>query len=165
MDNNSPGPVMRVVTQLKNRASKTSMRLLIFTVLLVHAFGCSRDDDRPLIEDKEAFVDLSLDEQSALVGTDQRLDQRIAELSEEIDSAPTAKAHSGRGAARVLKGQFDSAMSDFDVAIALDPSHAHAHYNRGVLHSQLLEHDLAIVDYTSALTRTPSTRLHTRIAA
>ena len=51
------------------------MRLLIVTLLLVHAFGCSRDDDRPLIEDKEAFVDLSVDEQSALVGTDQRLDQ------------------------------------------------------------------------------------------
>ena len=42
-------------------------------------------------------------------------------------------------------------MSDFDAAIALDSGHAHAHYNRGVLHSQLLEHDLAIADYTNAI--------------
>ena len=127
------------------------MRCLILSLLLVHAFGCTRDDDRPLIEDKDAFVDLSVDEQSALVGTDKRLDQRIAELSEEIGTTPNAKAYSRRGAARVLKRQFDNAMSDFDAAIALDSTHAHAHYNRGVLHSQLLEHDLAIVDYTNAI--------------
>ena len=139
------------VTRLKNGASRTPMRLLIATVLLVHALGCSRDDDRPLIEDKEAFVDLSVDEQSALVGDDKRLDQRIAELSDEIGSAPTAKAYSRRGAARVLKRQFDRAMSDFDAAIALDSGHAHAHYNRGVLYSQLLNHDLAIADYASAI--------------
>ena len=127
------------------------MRSLIVALILVHTAGCSRDDDRPLIEDKEAFVDLSVDQQSSLIGADPRLDERIAELTEEIEAAPSSRAHSGRGAAYVLKGNYELAMTDFDAAITLDSGNAHAHYNRGVLNSQLLKHKMAIEDYTSAI--------------
>lgn len=131
------------------------MRSLSATLLLTTLLGCSPSIDGPFIEDREAFVDLSLDEQSAMVGDDARLDLRITELTDELDVSPTAKAYSRRGAARVLKGKYEGAMSDFAAAIDLDPSLGDAHYNRGVLHSQLLEHDLAITDYTNAVNADP----------
>ncbi len=127
------------------------MRSLIVALILIHAAGCTRDDDRPLIEDKEAFVDLSVDQQSSLIGADSRLDERIVELTEEIEATPNSRAYSRRGGAYVLKGSYGLAMTDFDTAITLDSGNAHAHYNRGVLHSQLLKHKLAIEDYTSAI--------------
>ncbi|WP_197454158.1 tetratricopeptide repeat protein [Stieleria varia] len=127
------------------------MRFLIFALAFAHATGCTRDDDRPLIEDKEAFVDLSVDEQSSLIGNDPRLDQRIAELTEEIEATPNSRAYSRRGGAYVLKGSYGLAMTDFDTAITLDSGNAHAHYNRGVLQSQLFKHKMAIEDYTSAI--------------
>ncbi|QDV87525.1 tetratricopeptide repeat protein [Planctomycetes bacterium TBK1r] len=108
-----------------------------------------------MIEDKEAFVDLSVDQQSSLIGDDPRLDSRIVELTEAIESMPISRAYSRRGGAYVLKGNYELAMTDFDTAIKLDHGNAHAHYNRGVLHSQLLEHKLAIQDYTSAINADP----------
>lgn len=142
---------------------ETGMRILkrtiILPVLLTLNAGCNRHDtdisDQTIIQDQEAFVRLSVDEQISLVGEDERLERKIDQLDVEIKSHPTAKNYLKRGVARTLKGEFERAIADFDSSIDLDPSNAQTHYNRGVVHSQLGKLQIAIADYTSAINADP----------
>ena len=42
-------------------------------------------------------------------------------------------------------------MADYSKVIELDPAHAEAHYNRGLLYKEAGAHHLAIRDYSKAL--------------
>jgi Tfp pilus assembly protein PilF len=66
-----------------------------------------------------------------------------------------ARAHTARGEALVRSGKTEEALAEFDHAIALDPHHAEALYNRGLLHQREGQHQQAVEDFTSANGLTP----------
>jgi tetratricopeptide (TPR) repeat protein len=67
-----------------------------------------------------------------------------------------AVAYVNRAVAYSLRRSFDQALSDYGVAIQLDPENPLAYYNRGNLHFDRGEHAKAIADYTSAIERDTS---------
>lgn len=60
------------------------------------------------------------------------------------------KAHSEGFAAR-KRGDFDAAIAAYSRAIALDPQHFKAFFNRGFAYDKLRQFELAVSDYTRAL--------------
>ncbi len=60
-------------------------------------------------------------------------------------------AYDNRGVGYNGKGQYDSAIPDFDVAIRLDPNNNQAFNNRGNAYQAKGQYDRAIQDYNQAL--------------
>src|SRR5262245_21440898 len=58
------------------------------------------------------------------------------------------EAYLQRGVLFEVAGDKDAAIKDYSAIIELDPTHAVAHFNRGNVHDQRGNHDLAIADYT-----------------
>ncbi len=69
--------------------------------------------------------------------------------------AGDAHGHATRAQALAKSGKTDEALAEFDKAIAIDPHHAEALYNRGLLYQRERQHQLAVDDFTSANGLTP----------
>ena len=67
----------------------------------------------------------------------------------------TATSYYNRGVAYSNGGDLDSAISDYDKAIAIDPSDAQYFYNRGWAYQGKSDYDRAIRDYDKALALDP----------
>ena len=66
------------------------------------------------------------------------------------------EAYNNRGFTYKEKGDFDTAIKDFDTAIQLKPDHAAAAYNnRGVVYNSKGDFDTAIKDYRKAMNLIP----------
>lgn len=63
-----------------------------------------------------------------------------------------------------MQGRFEAAITDYTTAIALNPTHCRAYYNRAFSHDRLNQYDEAVADYTRALAIEPgnATALHNR---
>lgn len=70
-------------------------------------------------------------------------------------STGDAQAHATRAQTLAKSGKTEEALAEFDRAIAIDPHHAEALYNRGLLYQRQRQHQLAIDDFTSANGLTP----------
>lgn len=70
-------------------------------------------------------------------------------IQQEPTRAPVA--YYNRGLAYGKNGQFDKAMEDFDMAIALDPSDSRSYNNRGVIYGLTGSYDKAIDDFSAAI--------------
>jgi tetratricopeptide (TPR) repeat protein len=64
-------------------------------------------------------------------------------------------AYKNRGEALSEMGQFDRAIADYDMAIALNPSNYEAYNNRGVAFDGIGHPDKAIADYDKAIALNP----------
>lgn len=69
--------------------------------------------------------------------------------------AGDAHGHATRAQALAKSGKTDEALAEFDKAITIDPHHAEALYNRGLLYQRERQHQLAVDDFTSANGLTP----------
>jgi Tfp pilus assembly protein PilF len=77
-------------------------------------------------------------------------------------AAPTAEAsagdahgHATRAQALAKSGKVEEALAEFGKALTIDPHHAEALYNRGLLYQRERQHQLAIDDFTTANGLTP----------
>jgi lipoprotein NlpI len=66
-----------------------------------------------------------------------------------------AAAYYNRGNAHSAKGEFATAIADYDEAVKLDPKNARALANRGTAHSEKGDADAAIADFDAAIKRDP----------
>jgi tetratricopeptide (TPR) repeat protein len=66
-----------------------------------------------------------------------------------------AKAYYNRGIAYAGKGEYDSAIADYDQTIRLSPKNANAFYNRGSAYAKKRQYDQAIADYDRAIQLDP----------
>ena len=64
----------------------------------------------------------------------------------------SAKTYFGRGLVRIALDSLKEAISDFDETIKLEPNYAEAYYYRGGANFLLAEYQLAVDDYTRAIT-------------
>ncbi|MER8852182.1 tetratricopeptide repeat protein [Mesorhizobium australicum] len=88
------------------------------------------------------------------------LDQRIDACTRIIlDNGETKTnrqaAYKNRGNSWAETGNWDSAITDYDYAIELDPKDARIYFNRGLVRSNKGDTDLAIADYDQALKINP----------
>ena len=60
-----------------------------------------------------------------------------------------------RGRAYSEQGEYDRAVSEYTVAIGLNPQDADVYYNRGVAYARQGEYERAIADYTDAIRLNP----------
>jgi len=67
----------------------------------------------------------------------------------------TAASYIERGNAWAAKGEWERALTDYDLAIATDPSAAGSYYNRGVARWRLKDYERARADFTRALQLKP----------
>lgn len=70
-------------------------------------------------------------------------------------SAADAHGYATRAQALAKSGKVEEALAEFDKAITIDPHHAEALYNRGLLYQRERQHQLAVDDFTSANGLTP----------
>ena len=66
-----------------------------------------------------------------------------------------ATAYYNRGIAYAGKGQWDSAIADYDQTILLSPKNADAFYNRGTAYAKRGQYQQAIADYDQAIQLDP----------
>ena len=66
-----------------------------------------------------------------------------------------AKLHTANGQALARSGKTEEALAEYDKALALDPHHAEALYNRGLLYQSQRQHQLAVADFGAANGLTP----------
>ena len=89
-----------------------------------------------------------------------RLDEAITLYSQCIESGSLSKknlivAHNDRGNAYGRKGEYASALADFNKVIELNPEDSDAYYNRGLTYKNQEDYDHAIDDYTLAIKLNP----------
>lgn len=106
-------------------------------------------------ENSEALIQLSfwhwLD-----CWTQRKPPQNVAEFRELAQRAQRSNQHDSRGhfligAAEILRGQPEQALTHFKESLDLNPSHAHAHSQIGSCHMLMGRPDLAIASLESAL--------------
>ena len=67
-----------------------------------------------------------------------------------------AVAHNNRGNAHIKKGNYDSAIQDFEESLKINPSYAKALNNRGAAYQKKGEYDRSIADFDQAIKLDPS---------
>jgi tetratricopeptide (TPR) repeat protein len=77
--------------------------------------------------------------------------QALDFFNAELKRKPTAATYNIRGMIRDAKGEYDTAIGDFDEAIRLDPNFKWAYYNRGLAWSNKKNYEKAISDYNEAI--------------
>jgi tetratricopeptide (TPR) repeat protein len=92
----------------------------------------------------------------ACIGTSTAPNDRVTACSAVIDAKvetgrKLAAAYGNRGQGPTEKRDFDSAKSDLDEAIRLDPTHACAYSNRGRVHAIKRDFVSAMADYDEAI--------------
>lgn len=83
------------------------------------------------------------------------LSQALDFFNEELRGNPKSWAYTGRGMISDEKGDHDSAISDYNEAIRLDPTGSDAYHDRGLAWEQKGDYDKAISDYNEAIRRNP----------
>ena len=68
------------------------------------------------------------------------------------------KALLNKSAACALLGRYEDALASIDLVLQLEPRHAEAFYNRGLIHKRLGDFELVADDYRSALSLMPGNR-------
>ena len=76
-----------------------------------------------------------------------------------------ASLHIDRGYLRIMEGQLDEALADFNEAIGIDPNSVYAHWNRGDVYRKKGELWRARADYEKALSLEPRAEDKPKIAA
>jgi tetratricopeptide (TPR) repeat protein len=71
------------------------------------------------------------------------------------DEPRNAKFYNNRGIAFAEKGQYDQAISDFNQAIAINPSYNKAYNNRGIVYRLRGQYHQAISDFNKAIAINP----------
>jgi tetratricopeptide (TPR) repeat protein len=94
-----------------------------------------------------------------------KLDQALSDANEAIRLEPTADAYNRRGLTFKDKGDIDSALKDFDAAVAMDGNHLYALTNRADAYRRTGKPDLALADYTKALDLNPEAETKQEIVA
>ncbi len=79
------------------------------------------------------------------------LDGAIASLSQSITTSPTASAYNDRGIAHLLKGQFETALADYNEAIKLDSKNGDALNNRAWTYYKTSQNQKALADADKAV--------------
>jgi tetratricopeptide (TPR) repeat protein len=76
-----------------------------------------------------------------------------SEIIEETQQSPKilALAHNNRGVAYKVKGEYELALQDYNLAIQLNPNAANHYNNRGIIYRLKHEYDRAIADYDEAI--------------
>ena len=69
--------------------------------------------------------------------------------------AGDAHGHATRAQALAKSGKAEEALAEFDKAITIDPHHAEALYNRGLLYQRERQHQQAVDDFSAANGLTP----------
>jgi len=87
--------------------------------------------------------------------------QEFQQAIEDCDVALRANStdvqlYLNRGAAQLMVGRPDFAMSDFESGLRLKPDDADLHFNRATVHTSKGEHADAIAGYTEAIRLKPS---------
>ena len=72
-----------------------------------------------------------------------------------LDRPDLAKAYYSRGTEYASQGAYDRAITDYNMAVQLDPKHVSAYYNRALAWSAKGESDRALADYDAALKLNP----------
>jgi tetratricopeptide (TPR) repeat protein len=75
--------------------------------------------------------------------------------SGKMADKPLAWSHANRGMAYMFKGDIDKAMTDFNKAVALDPTYATAFVDRGTAYENKGDHAHAIADFDTAIKLDP----------
>ena len=73
----------------------------------------------------------------------------------QLPKLKNAQAYNNRGLAFFEKGQYDLAISDFSLAIAIDPKNATAYSNRGDTYLIKGQYDEAIADFSKVIEINP----------
>lgn len=85
--------------------------------------------------------------------------ERYAEAEEDLTYAihlmPSSGDYINRALARYHQQNLRGAMSDYDIAIDLDPNSFLGHYNRGLLRAQVGDNNRAIDDFDFVIEREP----------
>lgn len=79
------------------------------------------------------------------------LNAALKSLSDSVETAPTAIAYSDRGTAYLLKGEYVSALADYDAAIKLDGRNGEAWNNRAWTHYKAGDNRKALEDANQAV--------------
>lgn len=80
----------------------------------------------------------------------------VAPVSSATPKAPDFAFYQKRGNESVVKGEYDSAISDFNEAIKLNPTDTAVYLSRGRAHSNKKNYDLAIGDYNKVIEINPN---------
>jgi len=87
------------------------------------------------------------------------LEAALASFDALIESEPTALHYNWRGAVKHGLERYADAVADYDAALRLDPRHASARVNRGVVAMDEGDLDAAIADFSAALELAPEARV------
>lgn len=82
--------------------------------------------------------------------------QTVAQLKQLYPNKIEADFYINQGALGTIKGNYEAAMKNFDMALWCNPYHALAYYNRGVLYSRRQDYQRAIEDFTLSIKLDPS---------
>lgn len=81
---------------------------------------------------------------------------RHPDLERLIADDKSADHYHSKGYAHRKKGEFETAIFNYSVAMGKDPKHFKALFNRGFSHDKLANFDAAIADYTAAIRLDPN---------
>ena len=124
----------------------------VYVFILLAGFAVSAqaqdfESNKQWCADDDADPDLQIGACTWLLNSDQ--------LAEDLHAA----AYYNRGYAYSKIGQYDPAIRDFDLAIALKPDYANAYSNRGYTYYLNGQLDRAIQDYDEAIRLKPDFRM------
>lgn len=88
----------------------------------------------------------------------QMCNEAIAEFTKaiQVTSGDSAEVYSYRGLAYFDKGDLDQAISDYNIAIAINPNYSKAYSHRGLAYAYKGDFDQAISDYNKAIIINPN---------